>query len=181
MRSERGDVSMSVVMLVVSIAVIAFIILISVANRTDDIAQATVEAATTNFVDTAATTGEISPENYDNLIQTLTSTGNTYDVEIEVQVLDENQGKKAEQGQSTIIGENSYYLITNAQILPVISPDNGTPSSYKLMEGYIITCRVKNTNPTFATMLSNLGSVLVNDDTYTIAAEKTRTCTTNGK
>ena len=64
--------------------------LITMADRTDDVAQLSVKAATTEFVDQIRTTGRVTQSNYDKYVQQITSTGNTYDVEMEIQVKDEN-------------------------------------------------------------------------------------------
>ena len=132
-------------------AVLMFVFpLMTMSDRTDDVAQLSVETATADFVDTIRTTGRITPDNYSNFVQNITATGNTYDVEIEVQVLDENPGKKAEQAEATVIGENVYYSIYTSQILDVIAPDDGTtkPSNYNLKEGDIVSVKVRNTNLT---------------------------------
>ena len=93
-------------------AILMFIFpLMTMSDRTDDVAQLTVETATTEFVDNVRTTGKITPENYDSFVQSINSTGNTYDVEIEVKVLDENEEKKGTQTNRTKIGENVYYSI----------------------------------------------------------------------
>ena len=76
-------------------AILMFVFpLMTMSDRTDDVAQLTVETATTEFVDNIRTTGKITPDNYNSFVQSITSTGNTYDVQIEVKVLEENPGKK---------------------------------------------------------------------------------------
>ena len=61
-------------------AVLMFIFpLMTMSDRTDDVAQLTVETATTEFVDKIRTTGKITQENYNQFVQSITATGNTYD------------------------------------------------------------------------------------------------------
>ena len=87
-------------------AVLMFVFpLMTMSDRTDDVAQLTVETATTEFVDTARSTGKITKANYDKFIETITSTGNTYNVDMEVQVKDDNLGKKVSQATADKIGE----------------------------------------------------------------------------
>ncbi len=69
--------------------------LMSTADRADEISTQTVDAATTDFVDTVRSTGKITQDNYDNFVQTISATGNSYEVEVEVQILDDNPGKKS--------------------------------------------------------------------------------------
>ena len=76
-------------------AILMFIFpLMSTADRTDDISTQAVDTATTEFVDQIRSTGKITQNDYDNFVQTISSTGNAFDVELEVQILDDNPGKK---------------------------------------------------------------------------------------
>ena len=62
----------------------------SISERNDDIAQMAAQTATVEFVDNIRQTGRITEENYSSYTQTLAATGNSYDVELELKVLDEN-------------------------------------------------------------------------------------------
>lgn len=85
-------------------AILMFIFpLMSIAERSDDIAELTVQSAVTEFVDTARSTGKITIEDYNRMLNKIQATGNTYDVEIEVKVLDENVGKKSAWTQGQVI------------------------------------------------------------------------------
>lgn len=76
-------------------AILMFIFpLMSTADRTDDISTQAIDSATTDFVDEIRATGKITQDSYDNFVQTISATGNSYEVEMEVQVLDDNPGKK---------------------------------------------------------------------------------------
>ena len=94
--------------------------LLSVSERSDDIAQLSVQTAVTKFVDDSRAVGKITMENYTTLITTINATGNTYDVEIEVKILDENIGKKSAWTQGDVIGENVYYAIFTSQVVDEI-------------------------------------------------------------
>ena len=77
-----GDTLITVIAIALA-AVLMFVFpLMTMSDRTDDVAQLTVETATTDFVDTIRTTGKITPDSYSTFMQNITSTGNTYDVEI---------------------------------------------------------------------------------------------------
>lgn len=164
-------------------AILMFVFpLMTMSDRTDDVAQLSVETATADFVDTIRSTGRITPDNYNSFLQNITATGNTYEVEMEVKVLDENPGKKTEQATSTVIGENVYYSIYTSQILDVVDPDDGsTPSNYNLKEGDIISVKVRNTNLTLSQQLKNFFYTVTGNDTYTIAAESAGMVNTTGK
>ena len=159
-------------------AVLMFVFpLMTMSDRTDDVAQLTVEAATTDFVDNIRTTGRITQTRYNEFVQTITSTGNTYDVEMVVQVKDENLGKKVSQAQADKIGENVYYSVYTSQIEEEME-SNG---AYYCKEGDIVSVSVKNTNQTLSQQLKNFFYTVTGNDTYTIAAEHAGIITANGK
>ena len=159
-------------------AVLMFVFpLMTMSDRTDDVAQLTVEAATTDFVDNVRTTGRITQTRYNEFVQTITSTGNTYDVEMVVQVKDENLGKKVSQAQADKIGENVYYSVYTSQIEEEME-SNG---AYYCKEGDIVSVSVKNTNQTISQQLKNFFYTVTGNDTYTIAAEHAGIITANGK
>lgn len=160
-------------------AVLMFVFpLMTMSDRTDDVSQLTVETATTEFVDEIRTTGKITPDKYGKFLESITSTGNTYDVEIEVQVLDENPGKKTTQTSKDKIGENVYYSVYTSQIVDNVL-DKG--KNYNLKEGDIVSVSVKNTNQTLAQQLKNFFYTVVGNDTYTIAASHGGMVTATGK
>ena len=64
-------------------------------------------------------------EEYSKLISTIYATGNSYDVELEVKVLDENVGKKSAWTEGTVIGENVYYSVYTSQIVEVLKDEEG--------------------------------------------------------
>ena len=93
-----GDTLITVIAIALA-AVLMFVFpLMTMSDRTDDVAQLTVETATTDFVDTIRTTGKITPDSYSTFMQNITSTGNTYDVTI----VDDTRhtGFKARSGQN---------------------------------------------------------------------------------
>lgn len=139
------DILLSITGIVVA-AILMFIFpLMVMADRTDDVSQLTVEIATTEFVDNIRTSGKITPEEYGTFLNNLGSTGNTYNVEMEVKVLDENPQRKSIQ-QNSEEENNVYYSIYNSQIEATLSNNN----TYYLKEGDIVTVSAKNTNQTIA-------------------------------
>lgn len=160
-------------------AVLMFVFpLMTMADRTDDVSQLAIKTATTEFVDKARTTGKITQANYDSFIQTITSTGNTYDVELEVEVKDTNLGKKTSIAQANKIGENASYTVYTSQIEEEMRKNNGV---YYCKEGDIISARVKNTNKTISQQLKNFFYTVTGNDTYTVAANHAGIVTSNGK
>lgn len=151
--------------------------LITMSDRTDDISQLTVETATSEFVNEIRTTGKITSDRYGQFLEAISSTGNTYNVEIEVKILDENPGKKTTQTNSDKIGENVYYSIYTSQVEEQLD----TKGVYKLKEGDIILVSVKNTNQTLSQQLKNFFYTVIGNDTYTIAASHGGIVSATGK
>jgi hypothetical protein len=160
-------------------AILMFVFpLMTMSERTDDVSQLSVETATTEFVDTVRSTGKLTLDAYDKFIQTISSTGNSFDVEMEAQILDENPGVKTTQAETTKIGENVYYTLYTTQIEEKL--ENSSNSALTLKEGDRFSVTVKNTNVTIAQTLRNFFYRLSGNDTYQIAAKHAGIVTVNG-
>lgn len=172
-----GDTLITVVAIALA-AILMFVFpLMTMSDRTDDVSQLTIETATTEFVDDVRTTGRLTMDKYSKFVENISSTGNSYEVEMEVQVLDENPGKKTTQAESTKIGENVYYSMYTSQILDTMSNRNTTLA---LKEGDIFSASIKNTNTTLSQQLKNFFYAVTGNDTYTIAAQHAGIVTANG-
>lgn len=148
-------------------AILMFIFpLITMSDRTDDVSQLTVDIATTEFADDIKKTGKITPERYSQYVENIGTTGNTYNVEIEVKVLDENPKRKTISNKATEVSNNVYYSVYTSQIQDVLSKNK----DYYLKEGDIVTVSAKNTNQTIAQQLKNFLYTVVGKDTYIIAS-----------
>ena len=175
-----GDTLITVIAIVLA-AVLMFVFpLMTMSDRTDDVSQLSVETATTDFVDDVRTTGKLTMDKYSKFVENISATGNSYDVEMELNVLDENPGKKTTQAEKTKIGENVYYTMYTSQILDTINPSNRVTKTLALKEGDMFTASVKNTNSTLSQQLKNFFYSVTGNDTYTIAAEHGGIVTANG-
>lgn len=172
--------SLTTIIAIFLAAILMFVFpLMSISERNDDIAQLGVQTATVEFVDKIRTTGKITEDNYNSFIQTLAATGNSYDVDMEVKVLDENPGKKTTWAVTDKIGENIYYSVYNSQIESALFDDNGG-NKYVLKEGDIVSVNVKNTNKTISEMLRNFFYTISGSDTYQVYAQHTGIVMSNG-
>ncbi len=175
-----GDTLITVIAIVLA-AILMFVFpLMTMSDRTDDVSQLAVETATTDFVDDVRTTGRLSMDKYSKFVETISATGNSYDVEMELNVLDENPGKKTTQAEKTKIGENVYYTMYTSQILDQINPSSGVTKILALKEGDMFSASVKNSNTTLSQQLKNFFYSVTGNDTYTIAAEHGGIVTANG-
>lgn len=171
-----GDSLITVVAIFLA-AILMFIFpLMSLAERTDDISQLAVQTATTEFVDDIRTTGKMTLDDYEAYLGELNSTGNSFDVEMLIQQLDENPGVKTTQAEATKIGENLYYYIYTTQIMDQLNKTG----RITLKEGDIITVTVKNTNQTISQMLRNFFYAISGNNSYEIAGQHSGIVSVNG-
>lgn len=170
-----GDSAMVVVAIFLA-AILMFVFpLMTMADKKDDVATLTVKTATTEFTDTIRTTGKITQQGYDNFVQTLAATGNSFDVEMKVQILDENPAKKETSARQTI-GDNVYFEMYTTQILEALK--KGT---LVLKEGDIVSVSVENTNVTIGTQLRNFMYRITGNNSATVTASASGIVTTNGQ
>ena len=172
------DTLISVIAIALAVILMFVFPLMTMSDRADDVAQLAVEVATTEFVNEIRTTGKITPDEYSKFIENIVSTGNTYNIEMEIKVLDENPGRIITK-ETREIGENVYYSVYTSQIEEILSKDKD--NIYKLKEGDIITVSVNNTNQTLSQQLKNFFYTVIGKDTYTIAASHSGKVTATGK
>lgn len=174
-----GDTLITIVAIFLA-AILMFVFpLMTISERNDDISQMAVQTATVEFVDDVRQTGKITQANYEAYTQNLAATGNSYDIELEVKILDENPGKKTSLTSTDKIGENIYYSEYTSQILEDVLQDNGK-GQRKLKEGDIISVSVKNTNTTIGQMLKNFFYSISGNESYQIEASHSGVVMTNG-
>jgi len=184
-----GDSLVTIATVVVAAVLMLGLPLSAVADRTDDISQQAVQNATVEYVDSIRTTGKLSLEDYTKFTETIAATGNSYDIEMQVKILDENIGKKAAQTEVEKIGENVYYVMYTSQVMEQINPIDPATGKAKypngrtllLKEGDIVSVSVKNTNTTIAQLLRNAMYKLTGNDTFQVGASHGGIVTINGK
>lgn len=168
------------VMTIVAIALAAILMfifpLMSTADRSDDISQQLAQSAVTDAVDQIRSTGRITMDDYQALYNSLIATGNSFEIEISVSVLDENSGKKTTQTSPTKVGENYSYTEYTSQIMDELN----SKGIYKLKEGDIVTVTVRNTNKTISQILKNFMFRVTGNGNYEIMAQDSGMCNVNG-
>ena len=111
-----NDTLVTVVAIFLAVALLIVVPLQVTSQRADTMSQLDVDELTSQFVDQIRSEGAVTQSNYYNFKQSLASTGNTYDVNMEFKILDENPGKKTTQAERDKIGENVYYSVYTSQI-----------------------------------------------------------------
>ena len=161
LKSSRGDTLGSTLIIVVVIILAAGLMfifpLMVTSSQNDKIAYNQVYVSVVDLANNAATLRKIDEAHMDAFIQKIESTGNTYEVEVQVQRLDQNPSKKVTQVETTKIGENLYYTeyYTFYTNMNVSSEDVQTLFNIKLNQGDIITVKAEKTNLTIFEMLRN--------------------------
>ena len=166
----------SVILAIFVAAVIMFgYPLITMAGKTDKAAQVAVETSTNRYVDVIRTTGKIKQEDYEAYLKEISATGNAFEVELELQTLDENASKKATQGEGVVQSKSTYTIYYTTQILEMMKPDG----VLNLKEGDIISAKVTSTNTTiFQQLTKYLGK---NSTAGAIVASSSGVVTTTSK
>lgn len=141
--------------------------LVTMADRTDDVSKEAVQTATTQFTDKVRTSGTITLDDYEQYMQTIHATGNTFEPEILILQLDENPGVKVTQAEVTKIGESLYYNKYTSQVEKELD-ENGR---MKLKQGDRIYVSVKNTNKTIAQLLRNFFYQITGNESAQITAK----------
>lgn len=173
-----NDTLVTVVAIFLAVALLIVVPLQVTSQRADTMSQLDVDELTSQFVDQIRSEGAITQSNYYNFKQSLASTGNTYDVNMEFKILDENPGKKTTQAERDKIGENVYYSVYTSQIEEAM--ENSETKKYSLHEGDFVSVTVKNTNLTIGQQIKNFAYKITGNDTYTISASKSGLVLANG-
>ena len=143
---------------ILAVIIIVIFPIYNIATRQDSATNNTVVEITTNFVDEIRTKGYITEQRYQQYVDDLTSTGNMYQIEMEVHspILLRTDGK-SEDGESY---EEDYEVNYTSNILEKLNEVNEFSADsiiktgvYKLNEGDKFYVRVKNTNMTQAQVL----------------------------
>lgn len=163
-----NDIMITITVIVLAGVLLFVVPLVSMGDKVDDITQSQVEAIVSNYVDDIRTTRKFTQEKYNKFIEDLTATGYTYDVEIEIKVLDENPGKKTSQTVRDKIGENSSYSKFNLQIEEELKKFGIS----QLNEGDIVVVTAKNSSTSLSQQMRQFVYKIVGNDTANVVASK---------
>lgn len=177
-----SDTLMTIIGIFIAVLLMFIFPLTEMAGKNDEISQTVVQTAVANFVNTAASKGKITGFDYDALVQKIAATGNSYDIQIEVKVIDDNPRRATTTGDNTQIGEYKYYSVYTNTIIDKMNAnsDAGGEREYLLKKDDYIIVTVKNTNITIGTQLKNLLYKLIGKETYTIGTSSSALVLNNG-
>ena len=137
------DTTVTIIGMIIAAIMMFIVPLILMADRADDISQLVVQTTTAEFVDDIIKTGKITRENYSKFSQQIISSQNTYQIDMEIKILDENTAKAG--------NNNTYYSIFTNQIEEKLR-DSG---KLILKQGDAISVTVKNSSQTLSQSIKN--------------------------
>lgn len=170
--------TLSTIIAIALAAILLFVFpLMTMADQVDKQTQSKVQSAITEFVTNVKTSGEITKEDYDKLVQGISSTGNIYGVEMTAQISDKNLGKKSILEQNIKIGAADSYVEFSHQILDRLNTDG----VIKFKEGDIITVKASSESQTASGVFRSAFLQDTGNSESVIVAQDTAMITANGK
>lgn len=173
------DTPISIIGIFVAVILMFLVPFVLLADRNDDISQLVAQTATASFVDEILKNGVITADNYQRYINELNSTGNTYEIDMEVKILDKNASQRYTE-DSQDIGQNEYYSIYTSQIEDKISNIEGGANKIVLKEGDIVFVTAKNSSKTLSQSIKNIYYKIKGEDLHIIVATGSGTIVVNG-
>lgn len=171
-----SDTAMTVVAIALAATLLFVFPLLATANDTDTQSRDLVESATTQFVQDITNTGKITSSKYQSYLDTITSTGTDFDVNMEVQELDESSSKKTTTAVSSKVGELSTTSKYTSQIVDELN-SNG---SVILKKGDSISVTAKNKGSTVGQTLEKVFYKITGNNNYKVEASASGMVSVNG-
>lgn len=169
--NERGSIGATVtivIVIILGVGALCLYPLMNTAKQADNISEVSLQSALTNFANEECNKGDVYEEDFYKLIEEITG-ANTYNVELEIHVKGDSEGKKKTQAVSDKTGENGETIYFMSQIQEKWKSNQG---KFGLEEDFQIYVRAENTNTTMGTELISPTS----SDISNIKAEATATC-----
>ena len=173
------DTTTSVIAIIIAAILMLLVPLVIIADRNDDLAVLSVQTLTAEFVDQIIKTGKLTENEYQSYLNSLSTTGNTYEVDIEIKILDDNTSKRQTM-QTNNVGENSYYSIYSTQIEEKLFETGNDEGFIILKEGDIVSVVARNSSKTLSQSLKNIYYTIKDEDLHIIVGAGTGTVSKNG-
>ena len=139
----KGGTVTLIIAIVAGIVVIGAGSIVALTQKYDNVVDVNLQEIVSAFVKDVENTKTINAAKYEKLKSDINALGYEYEIEMELQILDENPGKKTSQTNYTKIGENVYYTVYLTQIEELIKDEK----TIQLKPGDMIYLKVtlKNT------------------------------------
>lgn len=157
-----SDTFITMVTVVLALIIMFVFPLIFIGNQSEIITGDDIKTLADNFVNQVSVEGKLTANNYYEFLQKLNATGNTYNVSLEIQILDNSNLTNAD--NIYLVGENMHYSVFTSEIEDEIN----TYGEYILKQGDYIKVKIENTNITFGTQMKRLIYGILGKDIITI-------------
>lgn len=179
------DTMISVIAIMISAVIFFMVPMVLIADRSDDLSQLAVQSNTSEFVREVISVGKVTTENYQRFVSSLYSSGNIYDIDMEVKILDESTAKEVTVNNPLKIGNNTYYSLYTSQIEDKIGisskiTENNRTGQLILKQGDVISVTVKNSSKTLSQVLKSFYYNTTAGDLHIIAASSSGTVNIDG-
>lgn len=179
------ETTITIIGLLIASIILFIVPVILISDISDDISELVVQTATAEFVSDVIKTGEITNNRYQQFISSLQSSGNTYEIDMEVKILDENTSKYVTDTNPAEVGNNTYCSIYTSQIEDKIRAseaiaDNNAVGRLVLKQGDGISVTVRNSSATFSQALKSVYYSTKGNDIHIIAASASGTVAIDG-
>lgn len=167
---ERGSAFSGLTIAVLIVLVIGGITvtaLFSTADKVDNKMQTTAQATAEDFVNEACSKGAAYEEDFNKMLQEITTGLGNYTAEIEVIQVGESQEKKTQVTTNKRVGNNETTIYYTSQVEDYWEKNN---KKFPLNEGDQVHVKV----------LTSSSALNQDGDAYKAIADATATCTTNG-
>lgn len=177
------ETSVTIFGMLIAIIIMFIVPVILISDTSDDISELVVQTATAEFVDDIIKTGQITSTRYYDFVTTLNSSGNSYEIDMEVKILDENTAKIFTGG---VPGDNTYYSLFTSQVEEKLKQSesitsNNVMGKLLLKQGDGISVTVKNSSSTFSQALKSFYYKATGADLHIISASASGTVAIDGR
>lgn len=145
------DIAITIIVIIIAAILLFVFPLLATAENKNEVDLAYVQSATTEFVNESAARGVITLESVDGLKQKLATTGNTYNVNLEVNRKTDDVGKKTGWATGANLGEGAFFTLQGTQINEQLE----SFGQFKLNTGDTLTAKVENSSKTMASSLKS--------------------------
>lgn len=145
------DIAITIIVIIIAAILLFVFPLLATAENKNEVDLAYVQSAANEFVNANATRGVITLESVDTLKQKLGTTGNTYNVNLEVSRKTDDVGKKSSWTTGTNLGEGAFFTLQGTQINEQLE----STGQFKLNTGDTLTVKVENSSKTMASSLKS--------------------------
>lgn len=116
MKNNHGGAAV-ILIIIVAAALMFSIPLIAMSEKTYDSARESVASATEKLKNKVIRTAEFTMEDYDAFIKEIEATGNTFDVELQIETISANAAKKVSKQDGTVQSTDNYTAEYTTQVL----------------------------------------------------------------